>query len=77
MKIVQAAALCVAGFGIAGAACVAKMPGQGITVSKDNRTIAITATDSVTALADVATVHVGFVAYGVDHDSAYAAGSQV
>jgi len=77
MKIVQAAALCVAGFGIAGAACVAQMPGQGITVSKDNRTIAITATDSVTALADVATVHVGFVAYGVDHDSTYAAGSQV
>lgn len=57
--------------------CAAQMPGQGITVSKENRTIAITATDSVTAMADVATVHVGFVVYGVDHDSAYAAGSKV
>ena len=62
---------------VVGAVCVAQMPGQGITVSKENRTIAITATDSVTAMADVATVHVGFVVYGVDHDSAYAAGSKV
>lgn len=65
--------------GLSGATvnCGAQMPGQGITVSKENRTIAITATDSVTAMADVATVHVGFVVYGVDHDSAYAAGSKV
>jgi uncharacterized protein YggE len=77
MKIVRVVALCVVGFGGAAATCPAQMPGQGITVSKDNRTIAITATDSVTALADVATVHVGFVTYGVDHDSTYAAGSQV
>ena len=76
MKIVQAAALCVAGFGIGGAACAAQMPGQGITVSKDNRTIAITATASVIAMADVATVHVGFIAYGPDHDSVYADGSK-
>ncbi len=60
---------------LAGTMCAAQMPGQGITVSKENRTIAITATDSVIAMADVATVHIGFVAYGVDHDSAYAAGS--
>jgi uncharacterized protein YggE len=77
MKTLRVVALCVAGFGMVAAAGLAQMPGQGITVSKDNRTIAITATDSVTALADVATVHIGFVAYGVDHDSAYAAGSQV
>ncbi len=63
--------------GAAGAVCLAQMPGQGITVSKENRTIAITATDSVTAMADVATVHVGFVVYAVDHDSAYATGSKV
>jgi uncharacterized protein YggE len=69
-------ALSLAGFGVAGAACAAQMPGQGITVSKDNRTIAITATDSVTVMADVAMVHVGFVVYGVDHDSAYAVGSK-
>jgi uncharacterized protein YggE len=56
---------------------VAQVPGGGITVSKENRTIAITATDSVIAMADVATVHVGFVVYGLDHDSAYAAGSKI
>jgi uncharacterized protein YggE len=69
-------AAAVAVLGLAGAA-VAQMPGQGLTVSKENRTIAITATASVTVMADVATVHVGFVVYGVDHDSAYAAGSAV
>jgi uncharacterized protein YggE len=63
--------------GVAGAACAAQMPGQGITVSKENRTIAITATDSVTATADVATVHIGYVVYAVDQDTAYAAGSKV
>lgn len=75
MKILRV----VAGFlglGLTVANGMAQVPGQGITVSKDNRTIAITATDSVTVMADVATVHVGFVAYGVDHDSAYAAGSK-
>jgi uncharacterized protein YggE len=61
--------------GVGSRAAMAQMPGEGITVSKDNRTIAITATDSVTAIADVATVHIGFQIYGVDHDSTYAAGS--
>jgi uncharacterized protein len=50
---------------------------QTIQVSKDNRTIAITATDSVIVMADTATVHVGFIAYGPDKDSAYATGSGV
>jgi uncharacterized protein len=76
MRVLRVVLACLAGFGVA-ASCAAQMPGQGITVSKDNRTIAITATDSVIAMADVATVHVGFVVYGVDHDSAYAAGSKV
>ncbi|MDE3104983.1 MAG: SIMPL domain-containing protein [Acidobacteriota bacterium] len=48
---------------------------QTIQVGKDNRTLAITATDSVTTMADVATVHVGFIAYGPDQPAAYAAGS--
>jgi uncharacterized protein YggE len=60
---------------LAGRVCTAQMPGQNIAVNKENRTIAITATDSVIAMADLATVHIGFVAYGVDHDSVYAAGS--
>jgi uncharacterized protein len=50
---------------------------QTIQVSKDNRTIAITATDSVITMADVATVHIGFVTYGPDKDAAYAAGSSL
>jgi uncharacterized protein YggE len=48
---------------------------QTIQVSKENRTIAITATDSVIVMADTATVHIGFIAYGPDKDAAYAAGS--
>ena len=62
---------------LVGQACGAQLPGQGITVSKENRTIAITATDSVIAMADVATVHIGYLVYGVNHDAAYAAGSKI
>ena len=50
--------------------------GQTIQINKDNRTLAVTATDSASAFADVAVVHVGFEAYGTDEQSAYAAGSQ-
>ncbi len=46
-----------------------------VNVSKDNRTIAITATASVTAMADTATIHIGYITYGPDKDAAYAAGS--
>jgi hypothetical protein len=46
-----------------------------IQVNRENRTIAITATDKVTAMADTATVHIGFITYGSDKDAAYAAGS--
>lgn len=49
---------------------------QQIQINKDNRTIAITATDSASALADTATVHVGFVAYAPDAQAAYAEGSK-
>ena len=50
---------------------------QTIQVNRDNRTIAVTATDRVSVLADTATVHIGFVAYGPDSDAAYANGSRV
>jgi uncharacterized protein YggE len=50
---------------------------QTIQVNKDNRTIAITATDKVTAMADLASVHIGFIAYGPDKDAAYANGSRI
>ena len=50
---------------------------QKIEVNKDNRTIAVTVTDKATEPADVATVHIGFKAYGPDSDSTYAAGSKI
>jgi uncharacterized protein YggE len=50
---------------------------QTIQVNKENRTIAITATDKVIVLADGATLHIGFIAFGPDSDSAYAAGSRI
>jgi hypothetical protein len=50
---------------------------QTIQVNKDNRTIAVTATDKVIATADTASVHIGFIAYGPDSDAAYAAGSRI
>ena len=65
---------------LAAAGCLLACPlfhGQTIQVNKDNRTIAVTATDNATADADMATVQIGFVAYGADHQSAYAEGSRV
>jgi len=49
---------------------------QQIQVNKENRTIAITATDSASAMADTATVHIGFVAYAPDAQAAYSEGSK-
>lgn len=51
--------------------------GQTIQVNRENRTIAITATDKVTAIADQAILHLGFIAYGPDSNTAYANGSKV
>jgi uncharacterized protein YggE len=60
-------------------AVLAALPvfGQTIQVNKENRTIAVVATDKVTVMADTASVHIGFVAYGHDSDSAYATGSRI
>jgi uncharacterized protein YggE len=49
---------------------------QTIQVSRENRTISVTATDKVTAMADMATVHLGFIVYGPSSDAAYANGSR-
>ena len=54
----------------------APVSAQQIQVSKDNRTVAVTATERVVVMADLATVHVGYIVYGKDKDSAYAAGTQ-
>ena len=50
---------------------------QTIQVNRENRTIAITATDRVSVLADTATVHIGFIVFGPDSDWAYATGSRL
>lgn len=60
-----------------GTLLVASVSAQQIQINKDNRTIAITATDTASALADTATVHVGFVAYAADAPTAYGEGSKI
>jgi uncharacterized protein len=69
MKMLRIAAIALCTAAIAGSA-------QTIQVSRENRTISVTATDKVLAMADIATVHVGFIAYGLSSDAAYAAGSR-
>jgi hypothetical protein len=49
---------------------------QQIVVSKDNRTIAVTTSADASAEADTVTVEIGFIEYGADQDTAYAAGSK-
>jgi uncharacterized protein YggE len=73
MKIFRLCALPVV------AAVLATTPSnaQTIQVNAANRTLAITATDKVIVMADTATVHIGFIAYGPDSDTAYATGSRI
>jgi uncharacterized protein len=77
MKILRGTAfvLCAACFAAIGTAQT--MRAQTIQVNKENRTIAVTATDKVTVLADTASVHIGFIAYGPDSDAAYQTGSRI
>lgn len=56
---------------------VAPLLAQSIQVNKENRTIAVTATDSATAPADVASVDVGYRVYAPDGATAYANGSKI
>jgi hypothetical protein len=56
------------------ALCLAVLPlsAQEIQISKDNKTISITASDEASALADTAVVTIGFNSFGKDQDSTYA-----
>jgi uncharacterized protein YggE len=65
------------GCGLALALLTSSIYSQTVQVNKENRTISITATDKAIAMADIANVHVGFIKYGPDSDSAYANGSRV
>jgi hypothetical protein len=49
---------------------------QTINVDKNNRTIAVTASDKALADADLAVVHIGFQVFGADEQSTYASGSK-
>ena len=49
---------------------------QTIQVNRDNKTIAITATDSAESEADVAEISIGFNAYGIDQEQTYADASK-
>ena len=51
-------------------------PAQEVKVDKNNRTIAVTASDKATADADLAVVHIGFQIYGPDEATTYADGSK-
>ena len=72
MKIPRLATLALATAVLAVAATA-----QTVQVNSGNRTLAITATDKVMVLADTATVHIGYIAYGPDSDQAYANGSRL
>ena len=58
-------------------AVVASLPAQTIQVSKDNKTIAITATDTAEAEADTADVSIGYTLYGNTQDQTYADASRI
>jgi hypothetical protein len=56
------------------ALCLSVLPlaAQEIQISKDNKTISITATDEASAMADTAIVSIGFNSFGQDQDKTYA-----
>ncbi|HTW48771.1 MAG TPA: SIMPL domain-containing protein [Acidobacteriaceae bacterium] len=62
---------------VAATICLPVANAQTIQVDKNNRTIAITATDKASAEADIATVTVGFQIYAPDAPAAYSQGSQL
>ncbi len=61
-------------FGFAGAKTI---QAQSVKVDKNNRTIAVTASEKATTDADLAVVHVGFQVFGPDEPSTYADGSRI
>ena len=59
-----------------GFAAAEAMQAQAVKVDKNNRTIAVTASDKATADADLAVVHIGFQLFGPDEPTTYADGSK-
>ncbi len=52
-------------------------PAQTVQVSKDNRSVSVTATERVSLAADTASVHVGYTTFGRDRDTAYSAATKL
>lgn len=63
--------------GIAACLCLSAARAQTIQVDKNNRTIAVTASDSAQAEADLAAVSIGFETYAPDAATAYSQGSRI
>jgi len=63
--------------GAAACLCLSAARAQTIQVNKDNRTIAVTASDTAQAEADLAAVSVGFETYAPDAATAYSQGSRL
>lgn len=61
---------------VAAAGLMSIAQAQTIKVDKNNRTIAVTATDKALTDADLAVVHIGFQAFGPDEQTTYANGSK-
>jgi uncharacterized protein YggE len=62
---------------VACAMLAAAASAQTIQINRENKTIAISATDEATATADIAAVTVGFEVFGADSQTAYAEGARV
>jgi uncharacterized protein len=62
---------------VAATICLPLARAQTIQVDRNNRTIAITATDKASAAADIAIVTVGYRIYAPDAPTAYSQGSQL
>jgi uncharacterized protein YggE len=71
-------AMTLARLSVLATVCLAALPlaAQQIEISKDNKTISVTATDEASALADTAVVSIGFNCFGKDHDSTYASATE-
>jgi uncharacterized protein YggE len=61
---------------VVGLASAGYAQAQTVKVDKNNRTIAVTASDKAMADADLAVVHIGFQIYGPDESTTYADGSK-
>jgi uncharacterized protein YggE len=65
-----------AAIAVAAAGLISIAQAQTIKVDKDNRTIAVTASDKALTDADLAIVHIGFQVFGPDEQTTYASGSK-